>query len=1247
MSYKTIVFLVSVLTIFGFLFGVNAKAITTAELQEQIAALQAQLAKLQQQLAELQGSTQTSWCHNFNINLKIGDTGQEVSALMTALQKEGISITGANGFDEIIASAVTEFQNKYASEILTPVRLRYGNGFVGQLTRAKLNKLFGCSTACIQVITYATNPITKECKAYPTPCDVPSGWTKVSSCAATNCTDSDGGKNYYIKGQTYGRMNPISSDYSTQTDHCDPQTNNLIEYTCGYSDNILIALPNIYTCQYGCENGVCKISDCSYRYWYDGTSKICGYKQFCGSYMYNGLHTFTTKAACEESLNGLCIQVITYAKNNITGECKAYPTPCDVPSGWTKVSSCPSCTNECITGTKKCSGGGFQECGNYDNDSCSEWGEFFPCPPESTCFNGICVANTMGCNQQCKSISYALGICKSYPVTPSGLSDELNFLKYYDKIGTTSDCFTPTGMVGASYNCYCYPKKEVPVCTESDGGRDYYKAGTVTDKDGKKYVDTCSNETVNFNASIQDQNNLIEHYCDNGVAKNVNYSCPYGCKDGACMYAVKEDCKTTPFQDIDGDGCHAGFDSDCGGIEGVDNPLITCFNNKDDDCDGMIDKNDNDLSCNLTCGDGICGWYEGISSSSYYCPKDCQEIVCTDSDGGKNYYLQGVVKDSENKTYIDTCSNETVNFNASIQDQNNLIEHYCDNGVAKNVNYSCPYGCKDGVCLQRPSYIVEVISPNGGETYKVGDTFKVRWRTYNVSDSMLQQFSLFDDRIPGWQIWSAGAAIPTTYGKLISSVGNEKIYEYSFVIPKNFNSTSPQQYQNIFGGNHYRVLITAVVSGIAGTSSSVSVDDYSDGLFSIEPNDTCVDSDGGKNYYTKGTTITSAGQSYTDYCVEPLTSSGSFPPTLLEYSCPTLSDSMDIVKTTYTCPYGCFNGVCKKTNTTLNVVLDSSSPSARTIDQTQATDIVFSKIKFSAINGDVAISRLSLVADSVISSALSNIRIYNGSTLIGSTNSITLLSINLNPYIKISSGSGVVITIKGDLTSSSEGSIRVGLIGMSYDSEEPYNLSGSYVSGGTYGNLVTKVNTQTSLCTDSDGGKDYYVKGTVKAYNTSQVDYCSGSVLLEYSCLLQKDISAGVYSIVKIDPYICANGCENGACKKTSDCSYRYWYDDTSKVCGYKQFCGTYIYNGLKTFTTKAACESSLESIGCLNVITYAKNPSTGECRVHINSCGILPGWVKVDSCSTSTQPISQNSQLSILYASLFQLLEELELLKK
>ncbi|MBD3207917.1 MAG: hypothetical protein GF370_00475 [Candidatus Nealsonbacteria bacterium] len=41
---------------------------------------------------------------------------------------------------------------------------------------------------------------------------------------------------------------------------------------------------------------------------------------------------------CEEP--AACIQVITPAKNPNTGECRNFPTPCDVPEGWEKVEAC-------------------------------------------------------------------------------------------------------------------------------------------------------------------------------------------------------------------------------------------------------------------------------------------------------------------------------------------------------------------------------------------------------------------------------------------------------------------------------------------------------------------------------------------------------------------------------------------------------------------------------------------------------------------------------------------------------------------------------------------------------------------------------------------------------------------------------------------------------------------------------------------------------------------------------------------
>jgi hypothetical protein len=145
-----IVFILIISGVFGLILNpYSAEAITTQEILNQIAQLQAQIVALQQQLQQMQGTTPV-WCHNFNTNLRYGDVGAEIDALQIVLEREGfyeIDNVGTGDlprFDERVASAVVGFQQKYASEILTPWRLKYGTGFVGTSTRAKLNKLYGC-----------------------------------------------------------------------------------------------------------------------------------------------------------------------------------------------------------------------------------------------------------------------------------------------------------------------------------------------------------------------------------------------------------------------------------------------------------------------------------------------------------------------------------------------------------------------------------------------------------------------------------------------------------------------------------------------------------------------------------------------------------------------------------------------------------------------------------------------------------------------------------------------------------------------------------------------------------------------------------------------------------------------------------------------------------------------------------------------------------------------------------------------
>jgi peptidoglycan hydrolase-like protein with peptidoglycan-binding domain len=125
----------------------TAQGITAEELLAQIADLQAQIAQLRSQLAELQPPAGIyegiPAGFSFENNLKYEMRNNEVKYLQIILKSEGLfclkcSATGYFGY--WTKMAVIAFQKKYASEILTPLGLTKGTGFVGKATRAKLNQ---------------------------------------------------------------------------------------------------------------------------------------------------------------------------------------------------------------------------------------------------------------------------------------------------------------------------------------------------------------------------------------------------------------------------------------------------------------------------------------------------------------------------------------------------------------------------------------------------------------------------------------------------------------------------------------------------------------------------------------------------------------------------------------------------------------------------------------------------------------------------------------------------------------------------------------------------------------------------------------------------------------------------------------------------------------------------------------------------------------------------------------------------
>jgi hypothetical protein len=91
----------------------------------------------------------------------------------------------------------------------------------------------------------------------------------------------------------------------------------------------------------------------------------------------------------------------------------------------------------------------------------------------------------------------------------------------------------------------------------------------------------------------------------------------------------------------------------------------------------------------------------------------------------------------------------------------------------------------------------------------------------------------------------------------------------------------------------------------------------------------------------------------------------------------------------------------------------------------------------------------------------------------------------------------------------------------------------------------------------------------------------------------------------------------------SSECASLYWHDNTTKICEYKQFCGAYAYLGLKTFTTQAACQKSLDTICSLDC--QAKGYPLGGAYCVANQQGVLDTCCCTGASTKAVKVISPN----------------------
>jgi len=122
-------------------FADNA-GITREQLINKINQIKNLIESLTRQLQILTGEGSEFSCGMITENLFYGIRGNtQVKCLQEVLKSQDLAVVPTGDFGGITKTAVIQFQEKYAGEILSPIGLSHGSGYVGRLTREKINKI--------------------------------------------------------------------------------------------------------------------------------------------------------------------------------------------------------------------------------------------------------------------------------------------------------------------------------------------------------------------------------------------------------------------------------------------------------------------------------------------------------------------------------------------------------------------------------------------------------------------------------------------------------------------------------------------------------------------------------------------------------------------------------------------------------------------------------------------------------------------------------------------------------------------------------------------------------------------------------------------------------------------------------------------------------------------------------------------------------------------------------------------------
>ncbi len=273
-------------------------------------------------------------------------------------------------------------------------------------------------------------------------------------------------------------------------------------------------------------------------------------------------------------------------------------------------------------------------------------------------------------------------------------------------------------------------------------------------------------------------------------------------------------------------------------------------------------------------------------------------VTCTDSDGGKVSTVRGTTTMSTGTTLVDACSGP-----------DSVMEFYCDDSNAANELMDCDagYECVDGACVKKsPPAGQTCQDTESGATVYAGGTVKVENDTglFSFTDACKDATSITEYSCDGVWLSKSVIACPTGYtcldgvcysveGCYDSDGGGDGERYVAGTVFSSYESYGDYCTSDSMLVEHSCVSGSRLQTSIRCGSGFVCRDGAC-----VSGSD-CYDSDGGRDYYDRGTTVSDSDDE-TDYCVDS--------DTLREYYC----DGGEVVSVTHECRsgYECSRGEC-------------------------------------------------------------------------------------------------------------------------------------------------------------------------------------------------------------------------------------------------------------------------------------------------------------------------------------------------